>query len=275
MNIEQILKDHKKWLAGNGGSRANLHGAKLGCADLSYADLSRADLSRANLSYANLHGANLSRANLSRANLRGAKLSRANLSGADLSGAKNLLSSTKWIKQFKKNRDGIIVYKKIGDTNYQIPERWEIKNNSIISEVVNPDRGTICGCGVNFGTLQWCKDNYEKADIWECLIRWEWLSGVIVPFGTDGKARCEKLQLLKKVQAHDSKGRFILNGKNRTIAAADAAANADAVAAGDAAYAAYAADAADDVRYQIWKTTLWYGDFSKNSKEEFKKYRQG
>jgi len=32
---------------------------------------------------------------------------------------------------------------------------------------------------------------------------------------------------------------------------------------------------ADNVRYQIWRTTLWDGNFSKNSKEEFKKYRQG
>ena len=62
MGLPAILANHKKWLTGDGGSRANL---------------SRADLSEANLSRADLSGANLS----------GADLSGADLSGADLSGA--------------------------------------------------------------------------------------------------------------------------------------------------------------------------------------------
>jgi hypothetical protein len=85
--LEGILTAHKKWLANNGGSRANLSGAYLSGADLSGADLSGADLSRAYLSGADLSGADLSRAYLSRANLSRANLSGANLSRADLSGA--------------------------------------------------------------------------------------------------------------------------------------------------------------------------------------------
>ena len=81
-DLPRILAEHRKWLRGEGGSRANLSGA-----NLSRANLSGADLSRANLSGADLSRANLSRANLSRANLSGAYLSRADLSGADLSGA--------------------------------------------------------------------------------------------------------------------------------------------------------------------------------------------
>jgi hypothetical protein len=100
MNKEQlaaVLEQHKKWLAGKGGQRANLSGANLYRANLSRANLSGADLYRANLSGANLSGANLSGVNLSWANLSGAdlyradlswaNLSRADLSGADLSGA--------------------------------------------------------------------------------------------------------------------------------------------------------------------------------------------
>jgi len=49
MNLKSILDDHKAWLAGDGGCRANLYGANLSGADLCGADLCRADLSGANL----------------------------------------------------------------------------------------------------------------------------------------------------------------------------------------------------------------------------------
>jgi hypothetical protein len=126
--LKQIFDSHNMWLAGNGGTRANLSGAdlsgaNLSGANLSYANLSKANLSGVNLSYAHLSGANLSEAdlsgaylseadlsaanlskanlskvnlsgaNLSKANLNDADLSRANLSGADLSGA-NLSKAT-------------------------------------------------------------------------------------------------------------------------------------------------------------------------------------
>ena len=82
---------------------------------------------------------------------------------------------------------------------YAPPESWIIEKNSIITETVNPDRGTECGSGVNVATLEWVKENF-KGKIWKCLIRWEWLPGVIVPFSTDGKIRCEKLELIKIVE---------------------------------------------------------------------------
>jgi hypothetical protein len=90
--LSKILEDHKLWLSGCGGKKANLYGANLYGADLyganlSGADLSGADLYGANLSGADLSGANLSGANLSGADLYGANLYGANLSGADLSGA--------------------------------------------------------------------------------------------------------------------------------------------------------------------------------------------
>lgn len=95
--LNVILENHKKWLQGIGGERANLSGAylcgvDLGCADLRYATLSNtylinANLSNADLSYANMRDANLSNADLSNTYLRNATLSGANLSGANLSGA--------------------------------------------------------------------------------------------------------------------------------------------------------------------------------------------
>ena len=86
-NLPHILAEHRKWLRGEGGSRADLSGAELSRADLSGANLSGAELSRAYLSGANLSGADLSGADLSGAYLSGADLSGANLSGAHLSGA--------------------------------------------------------------------------------------------------------------------------------------------------------------------------------------------
>ena len=59
---------------------------------------------------------------------------------------------------------------------------WVIRAGSIIEENVNRNRTESCGCGINVATLDWVKANggYEK-DIWECLIKWEWLPDVVVP----------------------------------------------------------------------------------------------
>ena len=111
--LNAILENHKKWLEGNGGERANLKGANLRgadlygadlcganlcdanlCgadlrdADLRDADLRDADLCDANLRDADLYGANLCGANLCDANLRGANLRDADLYGANLCGVR-------------------------------------------------------------------------------------------------------------------------------------------------------------------------------------------
>ena len=86
--LKKVLDEHKKWLKGEGGNRADLSGAKLFGTDLSGADLSGADLSGANLSGADLFGADLSGTDLSGTDLSGTDLSGADLSGANLSGAK-------------------------------------------------------------------------------------------------------------------------------------------------------------------------------------------
>ena len=57
--LSRILKDHKNWLKGNGGRRANLRYADLRDADLAGADLRYAGLRYADLRYADLRGADL------------------------------------------------------------------------------------------------------------------------------------------------------------------------------------------------------------------------
>ena len=217
--LAEILENHKKWLADDGGCWANLSGANLSGADLSGANLSGADLSgadlsganliranliRANLSGADLSGANLIRANLIRANLSGADLSgadlsRANLSGANLSGAKGLLDTVNYMEaHFERVERGYIVYKTFGG-NYEPPTEWEIKSESIITETVNFDRCTECGSGINVAPLEWVKREYPNKQIWKCLIEWPWLVGVCVPYSTNGKIRCSRVRLLEVV----------------------------------------------------------------------------
>ena len=205
--LAEILAAHKLWLNNEEGgvranlSRANLSGAYLSCADLSCADLSKADLreadlSCANLSCANLSGANLSGANLSRANLSGAYLSRANLSRA-----KELLSAVNFIDaHFERVADGYIAYKTF-NSEYAAPESWTIAEGSVITENVNFNRCEECGCGINVAPLDWVKSHYgwRGGAIWKVLIRWEWLCGVCVPYNSDGKIRCERVELLEVV----------------------------------------------------------------------------
>ena len=220
--LMEIINDHQKWLAGTGGicaglRYADLRRAALRCADLRHADLSGADLRYADLSGAKLSSADLSGvdlrgvdlrcADLSDANLRhvdlsgadlsGADLRHANLNGADLSGAKGILNPIEYLeKNFERNDQGIIVYKSFGE-NYINPN-WKIEEGSIIEEVVNPLPTVISGCGINVATKEWAKRKCHK-QIWKCLIRWEWLAGVVVPYQTDGVIRASKVQLIKPV----------------------------------------------------------------------------
>ena len=142
---------------------------------------------------------NGSRADLSDANLIGADLRRANLSDADLSDAV-LMSSINYMEaHFDRTEAGYIVYKCFGG-QYQPPEKWEIKPRSVIEETVNPLRTIACGCGINVAPLEWVRREHPGKEIWKLLIRWEWLPGVVVPYNTDGKIRCERAELVEVVE---------------------------------------------------------------------------
>ena len=176
MNISEKIELHRKWLRGESdGVKADLRRA-----DLSGADLRRADLSDADLSDADLSGADLRR--------------------ADLSGAKGLLSAIDFLKEhFEMTNEGFIAYKTFG-SEYNPPEKWVIQPGSVITENVNFDTTNTCGCGINVAPLKWVQNVYGGDDIWKVLIRFEWLAGVCVPYNSDGKIRCERVQLLEIVE---------------------------------------------------------------------------
>ena len=60
-------------------------------------------------------------------------------------------------------------------------------------------RADACGCGINVAPLDWVRKNYN-GEIWKVLIRWEWMVGVCVPYNTDGKIRCERVELVEVVK---------------------------------------------------------------------------
>ena len=190
--LQEILRLHKLWLDND------IQGKR--------ADLSGANLSDTDLRNANLRGANLRYADLSGADLRYADLRGANLSGANLSGANGLISAIDYLKMlFEQTDEGYIAYKTFG-SQYPIASRWEIAPNSMITETANHDRCTECGCGINVAPLGWVQQNNRKnLDIWRVLIKWEWLAGVVVPYNTDGKIRCERVQLLEVIDHGKSK----------------------------------------------------------------------
>ena len=99
---------------------------------------------------------------------------------------------------FERTDSGYIAYKTFGSER-KPPEEWKIEPGAIIEENVNFNRSEECGCGINVAPLDWVKRNYS-GDIWKVLIRWEWLCGVCVPYMTDGKIRCERVELLEIVK---------------------------------------------------------------------------
>jgi hypothetical protein len=206
--LQEIIDKHKHWLnkdcEGWESMKADLSDTVLNGVNLRGVDLYGANLSRAKLCGADLSGADLSWVNLRYSNLRGADLSSADLSsadlrGADLSCAKNVLSPIDYLKEnFEFTSDGIVAYKVFNGT-YTPPKKWVIQSGSIITENCDSNRTEVCGCGINVASLEWIKRHYT-GDIWEVLIRWEWLAGVVVPYNTDGKIRCERCELLEIVE---------------------------------------------------------------------------
>ena len=189
--------------------RADLHNTNLRGVNLEQAILQGADLQDADLQGANLRDADLRDADLQGANLRDADLRGADLRETNLSQTEGLLNSAEWLKRnFRFDEKGrLVVYKMFGDTYYRPPESWKIETGKIISETVNPCRTEKCGCGVNFATLEWIKNEmkyiYNKhkcISIRECYIEPADLADVVVPYNTKGKARCARLIIGKEVQ---------------------------------------------------------------------------
>jgi hypothetical protein len=215
--LKKILEQHRQWLNGNGGCRANLCGANLRGVDLrgavlSYADLSYANLFCANLRDADLFGANLFGANLSGTDMRGANLRDADLfganlfgtdlRGANLSGAKNMV---KVVGVFPGNR----YYKAISENLYNNGYTFTVGLNTLREgEVFASDDRVLCSFpGFHFASESWCRTHYGDRR-YLCLIRiptkeeYEQIE-INEPWTTDGKASASAIIIEKVFDTKD------------------------------------------------------------------------
>jgi uncharacterized protein YjbI with pentapeptide repeats len=176
----------------------NMSGANMSGADMSDTNMRRANMSDTNMRDTNMSGANMSGADMRRANMSDTNMSGANMS-ANLSQTKGIKDMSKWFSEnFKNNTKGYIVYKAIGNTTYNLNQNWKIKKGEYLTENVNFNPTFECGCGVNFGTMDYIYNNYKEAkEIWECLIEFQDLISTVIPYDTDGKGRCGRLKLIR------------------------------------------------------------------------------
>lgn len=193
----------------------NLHKADLGGCVANCADFTSAAMSHAKLCASHARDAIFSRASLSYADFGGAQLKGCDFTdtffedvkfgNANLSGAKGIPSASDFMRLFARDGEGFLVFKRIGNgkTEYVPPNHWVFEPGSFLEEVACEDRSETCGCGVNFGTAFFVSENYLEADAWLCRIRWEDAAGVVVPYRNDGKARCSRLELVRKISGEE------------------------------------------------------------------------
>jgi hypothetical protein len=115
-----------------------------------------------------------------------------------------LLSSSDWIRRhLAANSMGVLGYKAL-NLMYNAPRHWRTKPGSEWREVVNPDRCSLCGCGVNVGTARWVIENtVPSRDVYEVLIPWQEMADVVVPYATYGKLRAGCVRVVRKVRREE------------------------------------------------------------------------
>ena len=174
-------------------------GVKFSHSWMTHTSLVDANLTGAKFEDVNMTYANLRRATMTNARLNDVRLEQTDMREVDLSGVQGLLSASDWMRDnFHKIDEGYIVYKVFGSV-YNPSKSWKIEEGSVIEEVVNSHRCIECGCGINFGTLEFVREMRQDLPIWECLLSWEDLADLVVPYTTTGKARCGKLTVLRDI----------------------------------------------------------------------------
>ena len=194
MEQEELLKitdNHRKWVIGHGGERADLSFADLSSADLSYADLSFADLSFADLSFADLRSANL----------HSADLRSADLSSADLT--KTILESINWLAYIgivPDSKGYAYAYKmsRADGRSCQFPtDKINYATQKTFKAELDRDVYIPCSNGINIATFQWCLNNRGTEEARLFLMKFKVdADNICAPVGTDGKFRvgeCAKI----------------------------------------------------------------------------------
>jgi len=158
-----------------------------------YADIKSlvANLRDADLSGANLRGADLSGANLSDANLSDADLRVANLSVANLRGADNMI-------KLMGVEAGNCYWKRFGAGLKNQAYQFYVGLNELRQgEVFASDARQTCSYpGFHFAGREWCNVNYGDRPL-EAHIRVPLDAQINEPWGTNGKASADKIEILQ------------------------------------------------------------------------------
>ena len=153
-----------------------------------------------------IYDCDLNNAKFAKCELRDCFIVDCNFGASNFSQTEGLHSQTTILEnKFEKTDEGYICYK-IFDLYHTPPETWDIEEGSIITEVVNQTRSVACAAGIHVGDRAWMKHTTETRDtkeIWKCLIKFEWLADVCVPFSNEGKIRVGKLKILERVDPND------------------------------------------------------------------------
>ncbi len=217
--LAKVIREHKEWVLGSGGQRADLRGSDLRgsdlrgsdlrgsdlryCnlrgSDLSGSDLRGSDLRYCNLSYCNLRGSDLLYCNLLYCNLRGSDLRGSNLSGSDLRYCNlkdTVLENINWLAYIGivPNKSGYAYAYKIitakGEGIYNGGINYD-KGKAFSVDKVDTDVYEQCSYGINLATFAWCLNAFTEKTYRLFMFKFN-VKDAVCPIGSDGKFRVKK-----------------------------------------------------------------------------------
>jgi hypothetical protein len=191
--------------------RCSFEGCKIDSATFSLSSITATTFYLTSLTKSSFSQSIMEDCTLKECNLLDVVFRSARFSSVDFSGSTGVFDPSEWMRSnLEKTSEGYIVYKTFGEL-YRPSVSWDIRPGAIIEENVNPCVTQTCSSGINVSTARYRARKVTwgtLSPVWKCLIRWEWLPGVVVPWDTEGGFRCSKLQLIDVIDREE----LALNG---------------------------------------------------------------
>jgi hypothetical protein len=176
--LAEIIREHKKWLTGDGGQRA---------------DMRDANMRGANMQGADMRGADMRDANMQRADMQGADMRDANMQGANMQGT--ILDGINWLAYIGivPNKSGTAYAYKVTTANGTgiAYSGIDYLNNDKFEEAVDTDVYTHCSHGINLATFSWCLNNFTEPSYRLFMFEFN-VKDAVCPVASDGKFRVSK-----------------------------------------------------------------------------------
>jgi len=196
--LSEIIREHKKWLTGDGGQRANMRGANMQRANMRGANMQGAnmrgaDMRGADMRDANMRGADMQSANMQSADMQGANMRGANMRGADMQGT--ILDGINWLAYIGivPNKSGTAYAYKVTTANGTgiAYSGIDYLNNDKFEEAVDTDVYTHCSHGINLATFSWCLNSFTDKSYRLFMFKFN-VKDAVCPVASDGKFRVSK-----------------------------------------------------------------------------------